>query len=323
MPFHVVPATGPVLEHVLNDTHPLWGDGLSRENYAKSWTAQLKTAWGRQHLDRVALVDGPHVLSSAKRYDLSIRIDGRIRRVLGIGAVFTAEAHRGRGFGRELITRMLDTAVTEGQEFAMLFSEIAPAFYERLDFVPVPLVETTLEVDQKRGGAPAMLVRSVDDKDIPSIAEMSAFRTREARLSLDRSEDFIRFNITRKRLHSGLAPIGRRNTEVLVVEEGSQAVAYLVSTEEDGRWMIEEAGDRDPAGARLGAMLQVMLARYPSERLPEIKCWWPKALVPQQVKVAATTPTQSVLMIRPLRDRILPLPPLTASEVVYWHSDYF
>ena len=60
---------------------------------------------------------------------------------------------------------MLDTAVTEGQEFAMLFSEIAPAFYERLDFVPVPLLESTLEVDQKRGGAPAMLVRSGDDRD--------------------------------------------------------------------------------------------------------------------------------------------------------------
>ena len=323
MPFQVVPAVGPVLEQVLNDTHPLWNDGLSRENYAKQWTAQLKTPWGQHHLDRVALVDGPHVLSSAKRYDLSLRIDGRIRRVLGIGAVFTAAAHRGRGCARELLTRMLDTAVTEGQEFALLFSEIAPAFYEQLDFVPVPLVESTLEVDQKRGGAPAMLVRSGHDKDLPAIAEMSAARTADARLSIERSEDFIRFNITRRRLSSGLAPIGRRNTEFLVVEEGYKAVAYLVSTEEDGRWMIEEAGDRDPAGARLGAMLQVMLARYPSERLPEIKCWWPKALVPPQVKVAAATSTQSVLMIRPLRDRILPLPPLAAPEVVYWHSDYF
>jgi hypothetical protein len=263
------------------------------------------------------------VLSSAKRYDLSIRIDGRIRRVLGIGAVFTTPAHRGRGCAKELITRMLDTAVTEGQEFAMLFSEIAPAFYEQLDFVPVPLVESTLEVDQKRGGAPAVLIRSGDDSDIHSIAEMGALRTRDARLALDRSEDFIRFNITRSRLHAGLAPAGRRTTEFLVVEEGYQAVAYLVCSEEDGRWMIEDAGDRDPAGARLGAMLQVMLARYPSEKLPEIKCWWPKALVPPQVKVAATTPTQSVLMIRPLRDRILPLPPLTASEVAYWHADYF
>src|SRR5687768_1692816 len=323
MPFHVVPATGAVLEQVLNDTFALWNDGLSRDNYARQWAAQLKTSWGRTALDRVALVDGPHVLSSAKRYDLSLRIDGRIRRVLGIGAVFTPPAHRGRGCARELITRMLDTAVTEGQEFAMLFSEIAPAFYERLDFVPVPLLESTLEVDQKRGGAPAMLVRSGGESDLPAIIEMSAARSAGARLALDRSEDLVRFAITRKRLLSGLLPIGRRNTEFLVVEEGQQAVAYLVSTEQDGRWTIEEAGDRDPSGARLGALLQVMLARYPSERLPEIRCWWPQALVPPQLKIVAATPTQEVLMIRPLRDRILPLPPLTAAEVVYWHSDYF
>jgi len=323
MPLQVVPAVGPVLDEVLADTHPLWGDGLFPAHYAKAWAAQLKTPWGQQHLDRVALVDGPHVLSSAKRYDLSVRFDGRIRRVVGIGAVFTASAHRGRGFARELITRMLDSAVTEGHEFAMLFSEISPAFYEQLDFVPVPLIESTIEVDQKRGGAPAMLVRSGDDKDLPAIAEMSASRSKHARLALDRSEDFIRFNITRKRLHSGLAPAGHRTTEFLVVEEGHQAVAYLVSTEQDGRWIIEEAGDRDPSGARLGAMLQVMLARYPSERLPEIRCWWPHTLVPPQLKVAASTPTQEVLMIRPLRDRILPLPPLAANEVVYWHADYF
>ena len=322
MPFHVVPAVGPVLEQVLTDTFPLWGDGLSREHYAKAWTAQLKTPWGQHHLDRVALVDGPHVMSSAKRYDLSLRIDGRIRRVLGIGAVFTAAAHRGRGCARELLTRMLDTAVTEGQEFALLFSEIAPAFYERLDFVPVPLIESTLEVDRKRGGAPAMLVRSGDDRDVHAIAELSAARSADARLAVDRSEELIRFMITRKRLHSGLAPSGYRNTEFLVVEEGYTAVAYLVMTEQDGRWMIEEAGDRDPSGARLGAMLQVMLARHPGERLPEIKCWWPQALVPPQIKIAAASPTQEVMMIRPLRDRILPLPPLAAPEVVYWHSDY-
>ena len=323
MPFQVVPATGAVLEQVLTDTYPLWSDGLSRENYAKAWTVQLKTPWGQHHLDRVALVDGPHVMSSAKRYDLSLRIDGRIRRVLGIGAVFTAAAHRGRGCARELLTRMLDTAVTEGQEFALLFAEIAPAFYERLDFVPVPLIESTLEVDQKRGGAPAMLVRSGDEKDLPSIVEMNARRSKDARLAVDRSEDLIRFMVTRKRIQSGLAPLGYRNTEFLVVEEGHQAVAYLVSTAQDGRWMIEEAGDRDPSGARLGAMLQVMLARHPGERLPEIKCWWPHALVPPQLKIAAATPTQEVMMIRPLRDRILPLPPLAAAEVVYWHSDYF
>jgi hypothetical protein len=148
---------------------------------------------------------------------------------------------------------------------------------------------------------------------------MSTARTAGARLALDRNEELIRFQISASVCilvsqspspHDGV-PGGRR---------GAPGGAYLVSTEEDGRWMIEEAGDRDSGGRSACAMLQVMLARYPSERLPEIKCWWPRALIPPQVKVAATTPTQSVLMIRPLRDRILPLPPLAAAEVVYWHS---
>ena len=323
MPINVVPATGTVLEQVLDDTFSIWNDGLTRENYAKSWQAQLRTPWGHAHLDRVALVDGPHVLASAKRYDLSIRLDNRIRRVLGIGAVFTPTLHRGRGFARELVTRLLDLAVTDGQEFAMLFSEIDPRFYERLDFVPVPLVESVLEVDRKRGGAPAMLVRSGDDRDVPAAIEMSAARATGARLALDRSEEFFRYGLTKKRLLSGLGPLGLRNTEFLVVEEGHQPVAYLISTEHEGRWTIEEAGDRDPSGARFGAMLQVMLARHPGERVPEIRSWLPHGFVPPQVKIAASMPTQEVLMLRPLQDRSLPLPPLAAADVAYWHSDYF
>ncbi|MGH9385025.1 MAG: GNAT family N-acetyltransferase [Vicinamibacterales bacterium] len=323
MSLQVIPATGPILERILDDTFVIWHDGLSRQNYSRFWAAQLKTPWGAAHLDRVALLDGPHVVSSAKRYDLSLRLDGRIRRVLGIGAVFTSPAYRGRGAARELISRLFETAVAEGQEFAMLFSEIDPAFYERLDFVPVPLVEQRLEVDQKRGGAPAMLVRSGDDRDLAAIVDMSAARSKGARLALDRSEEFIRYGLTKKRLLSGLGPLGLRETEFLVVEEGSQAAAYLICTSHNGRWTIDEAGDRDPSGARLGAVLQVMLARLPGEALPEICAWWPHSLVPPQLRVTAAAPTGSVLMIRPLLDRTLPLPPLATEEVVYWHADYF
>jgi len=59
------------------------------------------------------------------------------------------------------------------------------------------------------------------------------------------------------------------SAEFLVAEEGHMAVAYLVCTAHHGRWAIEEAGDRDPSGARIGAMLQVMLARNPGE-LPRL-----------------------------------------------------
>lgn len=323
MSLSVVPAVGAVLERILDDTYPIWHDGLSRQNYGRYWTAQLKTAWGQTHLGRVALQDGPHVVTSAKRLDLSMQIDGRIRRVMGIGAVFTAPAYRGRGAAKELITRMIETGEAEGFEFAALFSEIAPRIYEQLDFVPVPLTEWRLTVDQKGGGPPAVLVRGGEDRDVPAIAEMSATRSAGARLSVARSEDFIRFGITRHRLRAGLGPPGVREVEFLVSEEGHQPVAYVVCASQRGSWFIEDAGDRDPSGARLGAMLQVMLARHPGEAVPEIRGWFPHALTPPQVHVAKATPTSEVLMIRPLRDRTLPLPPLSGEQVVFWHGDYF
>ena len=88
-------------------------------------------------------------------------------------------------------------------------------------------------------------------------------------------------------------------------------------------WFIEEAGDRDPSGARFGAMLQVMLARTPHLAAPDIVAWLPDTLTPPQVSRTDSHPTAEVMMIRPLKDRTLPLPPLDARQVAYWHSDYF
>jgi hypothetical protein len=262
------------------------------------------------------------VTSSAKRYDLSARIEGRIRRVLGIGAVFTSPARRGRGGARRLLRMMLDAAEAEGYEYAMLFSEIDPGFYEQLDFVPVPLIESRVEV-ARRAGAPAVLVRAGDDRDIPSLVEMSATRALGARLTLDRSDDWIRFVIAKRRLLAGLGPPGLRATEFLVTEEGHQAVAYVVSTVHEGRWFIEDAGDRDPTGARFGAMLQSMIARAPHLDPPDIRGWLPNGFVPPQISRIETSPIAEVLMLCPLKDRTLPLPPLDAKDVVYWRADYF
>jgi GNAT superfamily N-acetyltransferase len=318
----LVPLTGPYLQQVLDESFPIWNDGLTRERYQRFWEAQRLTPWGSAHLDRVAVLEDGEVLSSAKRYDLSARIEGRIRRVLGIGAVFTPPARRGRGGASQLLEAILETAVAEGYEYALLFSEIDPAFYQRLDFVPIPIVESRLEVARK-GGTPAVLVRAGDDRDIPAVAEMSARRAAGARFALDRSEDWIRYGIAKRRLLSGLGPPGLREVEFLVTEEGHQAVAFIVSTVADGRWFIEDAGDRDPSGARLGAMLQVMLARTPHLPPPEIRVWLPHDFTPPQLTRVETYTPAETLMIRPLQNRTLPLPPLDANHLVYWRLDYF
>jgi len=77
----VVPAEGVILERVLDATYPVWNGGLSRQAYGKLDAAQMKTAWGRHHQGRFALVDGAHVLASAAQYALAAILDQRPVRV--------------------------------------------------------------------------------------------------------------------------------------------------------------------------------------------------------------------------------------------------
>ncbi len=77
-------------------------EGLSRQAYSKFDTAQMKTAWGRRHQRRFALVDGADVLASATKYDLAAVLDQRSVRVCGIGEIFTQPAHRAGDHAREL-----------------------------------------------------------------------------------------------------------------------------------------------------------------------------------------------------------------------------
>jgi hypothetical protein len=66
-----------------------------------------------------------------------------------------------------------------------------------------------------------------------------------------------------------------------------------------------------------------MLARTPHLPPPQIRAWLPHDFTPPQVKRVEEQPTAETLMIRPLKDRTLPLPPLDGNHVVYWRLDYF
>src|SRR5436190_23336934 len=97
------PADPAQLEAILDQTYPVWGEGLSRHAYGAWNRAQMASRWGRQHLRRLALTDEETLVASAKRYDLEIRIGELTAPVVGIGAVFTPSALRGRGHARALI----------------------------------------------------------------------------------------------------------------------------------------------------------------------------------------------------------------------------
>jgi hypothetical protein len=215
---------------------------------------------------------------------------------------------------------VLEQERADGALAAALFSEIGTGFYERLGFAAVPLDEVSVRVRLK-GGAPAMLVRAGTESDLPALAAMHDIRSAAAPFALRRDTSTINFAITRKRLFAGLSPPGARQVEFFVAEEGASAVAYVVLSINQHGWTLEEAGDRDPAGARLGAILQVLVAREPSHRHPLIRTWWPASFpAPPQVELTDRAAPRDVMMMRPLADVQIPARP---GDVFYWHADYF
>ncbi len=317
----VVVAEGPLLDRILDQTYAVWDEGLSRRAYAQWNAAQARLPWARGRLDRLALVgDGGELLATLKRYRHEVVLDGGPVVMCGLGAIFTPEPLRGRGHATRLIEHVLDEERGRGAALAGLFSEIGPAMYARLGFSPVPFDEVTVGVT-RQGGSPAMLVRAGDDRDLPAIAQIHATRAEGVRFSLRKTPPSLQFALARRRLFAGLSDPGRRQFEFVVAEEGHTAVAYALISRNAHGWTLEEAGDRDPAAARLGAMLQVLLAREPSERTPLIRAWWPRALpVPPQLALRDRTAPKDLFMVKALSGV---LAPAGAADVFFWRSDSF
>lgn len=317
----LVTATGDILRQIYDETWIIWSDGLSREKYERYNRAQMATAWGRDHLRRVALVDDGRLLASAKQYRLTVRLKGADAPCVGIGAVFTPPALRGQRHAADLVETMIEEAGSEGAEYALLFSEIDPRFYARLGFEPIPIAESaiTLRV-QPREGAPAVLMRGGDDRDIDNIAAMHELRAAAYGFSLRRSPDYVRYAISRRRLRAAFGEPGVREVEYFITEEGGNAVAYIVITRGPEGHVLEEWGDRDPTGARVGAMLQVIAARTPADQPPPLRTWMPLDFAPPQVVRTSEAPPAEQAMIRAIgRDT----PPVAPEDVFYFKADAF
>jgi predicted N-acetyltransferase YhbS len=324
----LVAAEARLLDRVLDDTFPLWNDGLSRERYGAYNAAQLKTPWGSRHLDRVALVEGPRVLASAKRYRVVFRIDDADVPVLGIGAVFTPPAERRRGRAAALIERLVEHAEQEGAKAAVLFSEIGTPYYERLGFMPLPTLDVEMAIASGRG-TPAMPIRSVEPHDLPDLVELQHAVASRYRLSLKWEVDWLAYSLAKKRMLAAFSPAGDRLVECFVAEEGGRAVAWVL-VQVSGRdragyregWSIEAVGDRDSGGARIGAILQALLARTPAAPAPVVRAWWPEGIRPPQLTIRPRPVSPIVMMMRPLAPGISPAS-FASGDVLYWHGDAF
>jgi hypothetical protein len=315
----VIPAEGPVLERVLETAQARSSRGLSLRAFAQFDAAQMRTAWGRRHQRRFALVEGGDVLASAVQYDLAAVLDEQPVRVCGIAEVCAPPAPGSGGPAGELVDRLLEHAARDGAAIALHFSDMG--YEPRLgDSDVVPMMDVELGVEPSRRGAPMTLIRGGEERDLAAIVAMGRVRASPFRFHLDRDLDFVHYAIMKKRLLAGLGATGARELHFFIAEEGITAAAYVVVSIVGDLWTIEECGDRDPSGARVGAMLQALIAREPVERRPTIRAWLPRGFVPPQVTIVSAKPSTDVMMVRSLGKAEVH-PRLRGDDVLYWRSD--
>jgi hypothetical protein len=316
----VAPAEGAILERILETTYSDAHQGLTRPAFAKYEAARQRVDWAVRHQRRFALVESGDVLASAQRHELTGMLDQQPVKICGIGEVFTHPSHRHGGHAPELVERLLDDAGRNGADMVLLFVT-EPTSYLSEGFEVIPMMDVELQVtESSRRGAPMTLVRGGEDRDIAAIVAMGQVRAGAFRFHLNRDIDLVKCAITKKRLLAGLAAAGARQLQFFIAEEGITAAAYIVMTIVGHTWTIEECGDRDASGARVGAILQALIAREPFEKRPVIRGWLPSGFVPPQVTIVSSTPSKEVMMMRCLRSDVR-RQPLSMPDVLYWRSD--
>lgn len=67
-------------------------------------------------------------------YRASVTFKGRTHKLAMIGAVYTAKQHRRNAYAAKLLKEVMSTYKEEGYELFMLYSDIAPSYYEKLGF---------------------------------------------------------------------------------------------------------------------------------------------------------------------------------------------
>lgn len=113
-------------------THAMWGMGASMQAHAAHQLEQQARSAGI--LDFVGLFESGELVASLKRFRVMLATPHGEVPAIGIGAVFTPEAHRRRGHATHLIAEVMAEARAAGAGAAWLYSDIPPSYYERQGF---------------------------------------------------------------------------------------------------------------------------------------------------------------------------------------------
>ena len=291
-------------QHVLPLTQPLWGHGRPLDVYREQTTQLAHTAYGRKSYRTLALTGDGTMLASFKRYERDARVAQQRLRAIGIGAVFTPEEFRGRGFASAMLAMALDQARADAFDFAFLFSDIHPQFYKDLGFSELPSRSISVRADSL--GFERIAAQPLAQRDWSAVRACFAAMEDARSFTLLRSPAVWNWMRARIELHASRQDAQPVN---LAVRKGNALAAYVLGQREPRHdaYVLDEFGYAGEAGRKLIPAL----LRYAAGDLRRIAGWLPPA------------PARSVLprgSVRKRSDAILMVAPLSAGGTRFVES---
>jgi len=277
---------------VLPETFAMWGGKRSLERYVEDFRTFARAGYGRRPFT-VGVREGGRVVCSCKSYAREIRWNASMLRATGIGSVFTAPSERGRGYASLMLGAFLDAERAAGTDVAFLYSDIHPAFYERLGFLALPSRAFSIRASSldgsHAGGEP------LEARDWPALRRCFEALERERTWSIRRTPpvwDWL------QRMWSRTPAEGVQRVQ-LVVRRPRAIAAYVLgrrSPREDA-FVVDEFGfDRDAGRRVLPALL-----RAGAGDLARVRGWLPPTEARAPLPRAAIRARKgAILMIAPL-----------------------
>lgn len=281
-------------EDVLPLTEPLWAHGRTLQTYREQTEELSQTAYGRKSYRTMALSDGTDILATFKRYERDARARNERLRAMGIGAVFTPEPFRRRGFASAMLAMALDDARASGIDFAFLFSDIHPQFYKDIGFTELPSRTISFRADTL--AAARIDAQPIGTRDWSGMRACFDAMESVRDTALTRTPavwNWMRTRIGYASQHQHAQPVN------LAVRKGRSLVAYVLGQREPRHdaYIIDELAYSDGAARDLVPAL----LRYAAGDLRRIAGWLPPAPVRSVLpRGSVRRRSEAVWMIAPL-----------------------
>lgn len=256
---------------LLRETHKIWSAGLSFAHYVEYNARQRVSAWGRRHLSLICLYqdkDQSEILSSLKLYRLNMKCRGRDYLVFGIGAMYTPQSRREKGYGQTLLRAVIDKARNEKVAGLLLFSDIGEEFYEQVGFQLIGGASFSLDLPRfaAENRVVCRKIKPLEEVDIAFIERHYTRWLASRPYAVERSENYWRYKIAKEKYLQENSRLSWPELTLLELENGYAILEKAGATLRILELVYSPPGTTEQAWAEIFSYCS-------AERIRRIKGW--------------------------------------------------